>query len=36
MKNKLSPGVIEGLRDLAEGRIEGPFNTADEFMAGLR
>ena len=33
--NKLSQGVLEGLRDFAEGRYSGPFNTVDGLRAHL-
>lgn len=32
---KLPRGVQAGLRDIAAGRVSGPFNTADELMAHL-
>ena len=32
---KLPRGIQAGLRDIAAGRVSGPFNTADELMAHL-
>lgn len=32
---KLPRGVQAGLRDIAAGRVSGPFNTVEEFMADL-
>lgn len=32
---KLPRGVQAGLRDIAAGRVSGPFRTADELMAHL-
>jgi len=32
---KLPRGVQAGLRDIAAGRVSGPFDTADELMAHL-
>jgi hypothetical protein len=33
--NKLPHGVIEGLRDFAEGRYSGPFSTVGELRVHL-
>ena len=32
---KLPRGVQAGLRDIAAGRVSGPFNTVEELMADL-
>ena len=32
---KLPKGIQAGLRDIAAGRVSGPFHTADELMAHL-
>lgn len=33
--DKLPQGVLEGLRDFAEGRYSGPFGTVDELRMHL-
>ena len=33
---KLPRGIQAGLRDIAAGRVSGPFGTADELMAHLK
>lgn len=33
---KLSAGLRQALREVEEGKISGPFNTAKEFMAHLQ
>jgi len=33
---KLPRGLRVAIQEVAEGKIEGPFNSVDEFMAGLK
>jgi len=33
---KLSAGLRQALREVAEGKLSGPFDTAEEFMAHLQ
>lgn len=33
---KLSRGLKTAIQEVAEGKIEGPFNSTKEFMAGLK
>ena len=33
---KLPKGIREGLEDVYAGRVSGPFNTAEEFIASLK
>jgi len=33
---KLSVGLRQALREVAEGKLSGPFDTAEEFMAHLQ
>ena len=33
---KLSAGLRQALREVAEGKVSGPFDTAEEFMAHLQ
>jgi AbrB family looped-hinge helix DNA binding protein len=35
-REHVEAAIAEGLRDYAEGRVEGPFNTVEEFKASLK
>ena len=35
-KKKLPPGLRQALREVAQGKLSGPFNSVEEFMANLK
>ncbi len=35
-RKKMSHGLRAAIQEVAEGKIEGPFNSAEEFMLGVK